>query len=208
VRNICKTLRTAAPSDDLKDKDKKCGPAHWDDLNADNKWMISRLLKENMRERLRRTRLLNYVYSGVMDEEDRVALLQVIADWYEDDPESRQASRQMIESRLRTVFDALFRPDEEDKVNLSAQAWAQVAFHIKQDPTEGYGNYLMILLLLFLQKQSLEGKITAESTDKLHEIRIEFIVIHSKSRVIVTYLGPQRFKTFKGALGSELRQKN
>jgi hypothetical protein len=194
VRNICKTLRTAVPSDDLKDKDKKRGPAHWDDLNDDNKWMISRLLKENMRERLRRTRLLEYVYSGVMDEEDRVALLQGIADWYEDDPESRQASRQMIESRLRTVFDALFRPDEEDKVNLSAQAWAQVAFHIKQDPTEGYGNYLR--------------KITAESTDKLHEICIEFIVIRSKSRVIVTYFGPQRFKTFKGALGSELRQKN
>ena len=144
-------------------------------------------MSEKSLERQRRTRLLKYVYSGVIDKEVEGALLQGIDDFYDDS----KGGRQMTVRQLRALFDDFFWPDEEDEVNLSAQAWEQVAFHITRDPTEGYGNLL--------------GRIEAKSTADRHEIRLELRLIHGHSRVKMTYTGPQRFKTFKGPLGSELR---
>ena len=155
--------------------------------------MPDQLLRENSLELQRRTRLLKYVYSGVIDKEVEGALLQGIDDWYDDS----KGGRQMTVRQLRDLFDEFFWPDEEDEVNLSAQAWEQVAFQITAEPTEGYGDLL--------------GTIEVKSTDcrfgrySTHEIRLVLHLIHGHSRVKMTYTGPQRFKTFKGALGSELR---
>ena len=81
-----------------------CDTASWDDLKDVNKELISRFVRENMLERLRRTRLLKYVYSGLIDEEDRVALLQGINGWNTADPGEQR--RQAIERQFRDVFDS------------------------------------------------------------------------------------------------------
>ena len=147
----------------------------------------------------RRYRRMRYEYSGVIDEDDRVALLKDIAKWNVGTERQRHINKHEAETLLRIVFDELFQADENDEVNLSAQEWEQVVFHIEEAPTYYHGGH--------------SGIIKAKSTDSRHEIELRFITMHHlvrvrKERVKMTYFGPQSFKPFKGELGSEVRQTN
>lgn len=145
-------------------------------------------------DRERRFRRMRYEYSGVIDEDYRHALLQNIAEWNVGTERRRNINKQYAETLLRILFDELFKADINDEVNLSAQEWEKVVFHIEEAPTNYHGGH--------------SGIIKAKSTDSRHTIGLQFITIQQKERVIMTYWGPQMFKPFKGKLGSELRRTN
>lgn len=147
----------------------------------------------------RRYRRMRYEYSGVIDEDYRHALLQNIAEWNVGTERRRNINKQYAETLLRLVFDELFKADTNDEVNLSAQEWEKVVFHIEGAPTYYHGGH--------------SGIIKAKSTDSRHTIELQFITMHHlvrvrNERVIMTYVGPQSFTPFEGELGSELRRTN
>lgn len=139
---------------------------------------------------------MTYQYSGVIDERYIVALLKDIANWNVGTERQRNINKHEAETLLRVVFDELFQADENDEVNLSAQEWEKVVFHIEEAPTYYHGGH--------------SGIIKAKSTDSRHTIELEFITMHHlvrvRKRVKMTYFGPQSFKPFEGKLGSELHR--
>ena len=111
----------------------------WDDLIDDNQEMISMFTRENMLADRRRARLLYFEFIGFIVKDDHQLLLQDFKEWHNVEDwqgagaEQEKAIERSLEVRLRAVLNALFEPIDhrEDKLNLTAQAWKQIVFHIQ-----------------------------------------------------------------------------
>ena len=100
---------------------------------------------------------------------------------------------QRLETRLSAVFHALFRPDTQDRVNLTGDAWTQIVFHIQSLLPE-------INDRRYVDRYGVRhAAIRATSADGLHHIRLQFTrfpVGGPYTSVNIQYVGPHRFRTF------------
>ena len=153
----------------------RCG-----DLVEDNQEMILGFLRESMLAERRRARLLYFEFIGFIAKDDHQMLLQDFEEWQGAGAEQEKTIERNLEIRLRAVLNAFFEPIDhrEDELNLTAQAWKQIVFHI---PNVTY------------------KEIRATSVDGLHRIRLRFCKLPEGGpslRVNIRYAGPLRFRTF------------
>jgi hypothetical protein len=182
----------------------------WDEIPFDNQLMIWRNVYEQERaERIverYRPRVLRFQLIGFISEAEREELRLGVEHWtdvwnryalandglnFEDWPplptEQLNAIEARLETRLRSVFDGLFRADTQDEVNLTAEAWTQVVWRIQavlpESTTEnGYRH----------------AQIRATSTDGLHRVRLWLVRLPEGGPYVgvrIRYYGPQRFRT-------------
>jgi hypothetical protein len=193
----------------------------WDEIPFDNQLMIWRSVYEDMLADRRRARLLCFKFMGFIAQVDRLELLLGVDTWlhqwrlFEDlnnslnyfdwppEPEPLQAVERRLETRLRAVLDEVFRPLDktEDELNLTGQAWTQIAFRIQDvrrevRSSDGYRH----------------AEIRATSVDCLHRIRLRFLNLpRQRLAVNIRYAGPQRFRTYatydyEGSQGGDLEE--
>jgi hypothetical protein len=185
--------------------------AAWDDIPFDNQLMIHRYVYEQERADRYRARALRFEFRGFIAQADRQELLQALEAWLtlranlptsfqqvEQHAQQQAAIRRRLETRLRAVFDSVFRcwdffdgPDElnSDELNLSDEAWAQVALHVQR-----------LLPEVETPDHRQAAEIRATSADGLHRLRLRFcqLPLHGPpyTCVNIRYYGPQRFRTF------------
>jgi hypothetical protein len=109
------------------------------------------------------------------------------ADWPPLPAEELHAVERRLETRLRSVLDALFRTDTQDEVNLTAEAWRQVVFRIQavQREISTANGYRL-------------AEIRATSADGLHRVRLWLTRLPEGGPYVgvrIRYYGPQRFRT-------------
>ena len=147
-----------------------------------------------------RARELRFRFNGFIAPADRQELLQGLNEWFstETPPDMRSGLQEQILQRLvprlSAVFRALFQPDTEDLVNLTAHAWTQVVFHITSLRQE-------IGLAGRDEAFSRVGhaQLLACSADGLHHIRLQFTRLPVGGPYVsvnIQYVGPHRFRTF------------
>jgi hypothetical protein len=167
--------------------------------------MIWQNVFEQERAERYRARVLRFQLTGFIGEAEREELLLGVEHWcaqwslYEQandglnfddwpsEPEQLHAVERRLETRLRPVFDTLFRADTQERVNLMADAWTQIVFHIQAVLPEsrtanGYRH----------------AQIRATSADGLHQIRLMLTALPVGGPyvcVTIRYYGPQRFRT-------------
>jgi hypothetical protein len=182
----------------------------WDEIPFDNQVMIWRNVYEQERaERYQeryRARVLRFQLTGFIGEAKREELRLGVEHWtavwnryalandglnFEDWPplptEELNAVEGRLETRLRSVFDALFRADIQDEVNLTAEAWTQVVFRIQA-----------VLREIRTANGYCHAEIRATSADGLHRVRLWLVRLPEGGPYVgvrIRYYGPQRFRT-------------
>jgi hypothetical protein len=175
--------------------DRDAGPNMPFDLHP----IIWRYVFEAERAERYRARELRFRFFGFIAHADREALWQGLNEWYDTEtpPFMRSSLEEQIlqrlETRLSAVFDALFQPDTQDRVNLTGHAWTQIVFQIASlRPENNDHDYVQRHGVRFAQ-------ILAASADGLHRISLRFThfpVGGPYTSVNIQYVGPQRFRTF------------
>jgi hypothetical protein len=185
--------------------------AAWDDIPFDCKLRCLRLAFEAERADRYRARALRFEFRGFIALADRQELLQALEAWLtlrlptslqqvEQHAQQQAAIRRRLETRLRAVFDSVFRCsdffDDElnsDELNLSDEAWAQVAFHVQSLLPE-------VETPVETPHHRQAAEIRASSADGLHRLRLRFCQLPLDGPpytcVNIRYYGPQRFHTF------------
>jgi hypothetical protein len=171
----------------------------WDEIPFDNQLMICRSVYEQMRVDRYRARELRFGFFGFIALADRQELWQGVQDWLnrETHPithyqeEQQQIAQEQIlrrlETRLRAVFNSLFR-NADDELNLTGHAWTQIVFRIQSvmpemESANGYRH----------------AEIWATIADGLHRVRLLFVRLPLEgpyTSVNIRYVCPQRFSTF------------
>jgi len=190
--------------------------ATWDNIPVDNRVMIWRDVNEQIRAERYRARVLCFQYFGrEIALADRMELLLGAQAWvhsqsWEDETAAESGSEQLqtverrLETRLRAVFDALFRPLQQDELNLNAQAWTQVAFRIQAVEEE---RETRVGDAIFYNAAVIQ----ATSADGLHRVRLFVGREEGDAAINIRYVGPQCFSTFNNynyvqQSGGDLRQ--
>jgi hypothetical protein len=179
----------------------------WDEMPLDIQLEILKQAHEQERAERYQARVLRFQFKGYIALTDRQELWMLVEDWLETHSVQTltetqaietQAIERCLETRLRAVFDTLFRSwtdafDSPDELNLTDQAWAQTAFHIQAvlpevESPDGPADF-----------GYRHAQIRATSADGLHRIRLLFCrmpVGGPYTCVNIMYYGPQRFRTF------------
>jgi hypothetical protein len=202
--------------------------ATWHDIPLDNRLMILRSAREQRQADRYRARVLRFQFRGYIALADHQELQQALEEWsnlyphtpYEQEHEQEHEQEQhplrreqivrRLETRLRAVFDTLFRSWTDasgtpDELNLTAHAWAQVAFRVQAIRPEE---------LRLPSNWTAPAEIRATSPDGLHRLRLVLCrlpVGGPFTCVNISYYGPQRFRTFDNydyyqARGGDLRE--
>jgi hypothetical protein len=176
----------------------------WDDIPVDNRVMIWRDFNEQIRAERYSARLLRFQYFGrEIALADRMELLLGAQAWVhgqsgEDEiaTEQLEAVESRLQIRVRRVFDALFRPLQQDVLNLNAQAWTQIAFRIQNVTADRETRVSDVMYgdIVF----HVDSVIYATSADGLHRVRLNVSreAEDDSAAINIRYVGPQRFNTF------------
>ena len=136
-------------------------PRPWDLLPFDNQLMVWRHLGEQERAERYRARVLRFKFKGFVSEDDWRQLSQGIENWFRLNRTLRLFSlervRRRLEASLRRLLTSLFQCDEADRLNVTGEAWTQMAFHICVIEPAGGGDV---------------AEIRATTADGLHRIRL------------------------------------